>query len=294
MKPPVSYYGGKCRLAPWIVSLMPDHRVYVEPFAGSAAVLFAKAPSTHEIINDRDGDVVCFFRVLREQPADLELAVRLSPYSREEYEACRDLDGELDDIERARRWWVRSTQAFAQVAKVGTGWSTSIQRGSNNARSVWNRIERFAEAAERLGTVTIENRDALEVIERYAAVGGVIYADPPYLDVTRSSFAGGRRPGGDYFHEFQTEEQHRALASVLRSSPATVLISGYPSDLYEDLYGDWARVERRVLRRASNGRAGRNYHATEVIWSNTPLAVDLFSAPLPPAIDSVDVAGAVL
>ena len=74
MRPPVTYFGGKSRLAPWIASLLPPHRVYVEPFCGSAAVLFAKAPSTHEVINDRDGNLVNFLRVLRTRPDELELA----------------------------------------------------------------------------------------------------------------------------------------------------------------------------------------------------------------------------
>ena len=273
----MAYYGGKSRLAPWIVSLLPRHRVYVEPFAGSAAVLFAKPPSTHEIINDLYGDVVCFFRVLREQPEELEVACRLTPYARDEYLAA-DLDEEgLDDLERARRWWVRSSQSFAQTAKIGTGWSTSVQRGSNNARSVWNRLGRFAAAAERLGAVTIENRDALEVIAAYDVDGGVIYCDPPYLGSTRTSVAGGRRPKGDYAHEFAAPEQHETLAETLMRCRATVLVSGYPSALYDELYEGWSRVERQVLCRASNGRSGRNFHRTEVLWSNRSLDDGLFA-----------------
>jgi DNA adenine methylase len=85
VRPPVAYFGGKGRLAPWIASLLPAHRVYVEPFCGSAAVLFAKAPSTHEVINDRYGDLVCFLRILRERPDEMELACRLTPYARDEY-----------------------------------------------------------------------------------------------------------------------------------------------------------------------------------------------------------------
>jgi DNA adenine methylase len=270
MKPPIAYYGSKGRLAPWIASLLPPHRVYLEPFAGSAAVLFAKIPATHEILNDVDGDLVRFFRVLRDRPDDLELACRLSPYARDEWHDAGVDDEGLDDLELARRWWVRSTQAFGQVAKVGTGWSTSIQRGSNNARSVWNRIGRFAAAAERLGTVVIENRDAVELIGHYAAPDAVVYADPPYLGSTRTSIAGGRRPGGDYAHEFYAEADHRALAEALTEFPGTVLLSGYHSELYDDLYG-WTRLERRVLRRSTNGRSGCNTHVTEVVWCNRAL-----------------------
>jgi len=280
MKPPISYFGSKSRLAPWIVQMFPAHRVYVEPFAGSGAVLFAKPPSTHEILNDVDDLLVNFLRVLRDRPDDLEVACRSTPYSRVEFEACADIAVAVDDLERARRWWVRSSQSFGQVATTATGWSVSIQRGSNNARSVWNRLGRFAEAAQRLGTVVVENRDALEIVEQFDAADGVIYCDPPYLGETRTSMRDGRRPGGDYRHEFDTPEQHEQLAARLRAAKAAVFVSGYPSDLYEDLYAGWSKVERRVLRRVSNGRSGRQYHATEVIWSNQAIndRLDLWGA----------------
>ncbi len=267
----MAYYGGKSRLAPWIAALLPPHRVYVEPFCGSAAVLFAKPPSTHEVINDVDGDLVCFMRVLRQRPEEMEMACRLTPYARDEY-AAADLDVEdLDDLERARRWWVRSSQSFGQMAKSGTGWSTSIQRGSNNARSVWNRLDRFAACAHRLGCVAIENRDALEVVERYDDPRGAMYVDPPYLGSTRSVRDGRRR--GDYAHEFLSDAQHEDLAGVLGRARAAVLVSGYPSDLYEKLYAGWWRTERQVLCRVSNGRSATNGRRTEVIWSNRPLDV---------------------
>lgn len=174
------------------------------------------------------------------------------------------------ELERARRWWVRSSQSFGQMAKSGTGWSTSIQRGSNNARSVWNRLDRFAACALRLGCVAIENRDALEVIERYDDPRGAMYIDPPYLGSTRSATRDGRRRG-DYAHEFLSDAQHEALAAVLGAVQAAVLVSGYPSDLYEKLYAGWWRIERQVLCRVSNGRSRTNGLRTEVIWSNRPL-----------------------
>lgn len=267
--PLVPYRGGKGRLAPWIASLLPPHRVYVEPFAGSAAVLLAKAPSVHEVLNDIDGNAVTFYRVLRNQFEELELVCRLSPYSREEY-ARADLDeAGLSDLERARRWWVRTNQSFAHTGSTRTGWATSIKRGSNNARSVLNRIDRFAAAAQRLGTVTLESMDAVEMIERYSVADGVIYADPPYLASTRSTMA--TRPSGDYVHEFGSEDDHRRLAEALRDSRSTVLLSGYHSPLYDELYYDWYRTERKVLRRTSNGRSASQMHTVEVIWSNRPV-----------------------
>ena len=267
--PLVPYHGGKGRIASWLVSLMPEHRVYVEPFAGSAAVLLAKTPSVHEVLNDIDGNAVAFYRVLRDQPAELERVCRLSPYSREEF-ARADLDEEgLSDLERARRWWVRTNQSFSHTASIRTGWATSIKRGSNNARSVLNRIDRFEVAAQRLSHVTLESSDALEMIERYSVPDGVIYADPPYLSSARTTMT--KRPSGDYVHEFASEDDHRRLAAVLRASSSTVLLSGYASELYEELYVDWFRTERKVLRRTSNGRSGSQAHTVEVVWSNRPL-----------------------
>lgn len=272
MKPVLSYFGSKAGLAQRIVSLMPHHRVYVEPFCGSAAVLLAKPRSKHEVINDLDSNLINFYRVARDRLDELELACRLTPYAREEFEACADLDApSIDDLERARRYWIRSTQSFAQVTNGATGWSTSIVRNANNARTVWNRLGRLEPFVERLGGVTIEHKDALEVVERYDAVDGVIYLDPPYLGGTRTSYRDGLRPGGDYLHEFHTDDDHRALSEIAKAATATVLISGYDSELYRQLYADWDRVEWRVLRRTSNGRSGACAHVTEVVWSNREL-----------------------
>lgn len=272
MKPAFAYYDGKTRLAPWICSLMPQHSTYVEPFAGSAAVLFNKQPCRHEVINDIDGNVINFFEVLRTKPDDLETACRLTPYARDSYTAAMAANLEdLDPIERARVWWVRSTQSFGQSGGPNTGWSISIAQSTNRPRQLQYRLGRFADAAERLLPVFIEHGDALDVIDRYGRPGALIYLDPPYLDATRTAYAGGRRPRGEYAHEFSSEAQHRALADRARSTPATVLLSGYSSPLYDDLYGDWWRAERQVAKNANQGQYKRRGSATEVIWSNRPL-----------------------
>lgn len=270
VKPLVPYHGSKGRLAAWIVALMPPHRVYVEPLAGSASVLLAKPRSVHEILNDIDGNVTTFYRVLREQPAELERVCRLTPYAREEFARADLADTEISDLERARRWWVRVNQSFAHTGTSTTGWSTSIMRGSNNARPVANRIDRFYAVAARLSTVTVENRDALGLIRDHSVPDGLIYADPPYLMSTRSAMD--RRPSGDYVHEFATDDDHIQLAEVLKASASTVLLSGYHSPLYDELYADWDRVEQRVVRRLSNARSASQPHATEVVWSNRPLS----------------------
>src|SRR5690625_2593503 len=120
VKPPFAYYGGKTTLAPQIAALLPTHDHYVEPFAGSLAVLLAKTPSRAETVNDLDGDLMTFWRVLRDRPDELERACALTPHSRTELAVAKDLAVE-DDLERARRVFVRLTQSRSHSMKQ-TGW----------------------------------------------------------------------------------------------------------------------------------------------------------------------------
>lgn len=270
MKPPFSYFGGKATMASWLAGLCPPHRVYVEPFAGSAAVLFAKRPSLHEVLNDADDAIVAFFRVLRERPAALARACRLTPYARSEF-AAADLAAPVDELELARRWWVRVNQSFNHSGRPTNGWGVSSRGQRGEASTVAARIERFEACAARLATVTIENRDALAVIASYDAPDCVLYIDPPYLGITRS-----KDGGANYRHELAGATEHRALAGVLHAAAGTVIISGYPSELYDgELYDGWCRYTRRPVR-GSRNRAASTTTATEVIWSNRPLQPSLF------------------
>lgn len=278
MKPPFPYYGAKGRLAPWIVGLMPrEHRVYVEPFAGSAAVLFARPrPATHEVLNDLDGNVVTFFRVLRDREPELVRALELTPYSREEYRAA-DLDAsaEIDELERARRFFVRTTQSYnacGAAAGKRSSWSNGMRRGSSQATTVADLVDRLYYAAERLRRVVIENRPAAEIVRLYNAPDTVLYCDPPYLASTRTGLSNNKRTSGDYAHDTNTEADHRELAEALHESRSAVLLSGYPSPLYDELYGDWDRVEVSVQRPTTNRRGSTGSAGLEVVWSNRPLS----------------------
>lgn len=279
MRPPVPYYGGKATLAHRIAQLLPPHRIYIEPFAGSAAVLFAKAPVTHEVINDLDANVATFFRALRDQPEALARACQLSPYSRQEYIDCElppdpAARAALGDVELARRFFVRTTQGYNANGVTGTrsgSWSCgTIRRGSSQAKSAATRADRLYDVAQRLRTVTVDGRSYEHVLRLYDAPDAAIYVDPPYLGATRASLAD-RRRARDYAHDFTTVEQHQQLAEVLRGCRGTVLLSGYHSPIYDELYADWPRLEIPVHRPSTNqpGRSGAA--ALEVIWSNRPV-----------------------
>lgn len=262
---PFAYYGGKAGMAPRIVSLMPGHRVYMEPFFGSGAVLFAKPPARFEILNDIDRNVVTFFEVLRSQPDELERLCALTPHSRSEYVAA-ELGEDLDDLERARRFWIRVNQSFAKTAGRQTGWSITTARTQSVPASILSRIGRFQAAAERLLGASIECCHAADLIDRLATDDTVIYADPPYLAETRRGRD--RQRPADYLHDMGLPEDHERLAEALHATPASVILSGYPSPLYEDLYGDWHRIDIPVRVHSSNSVTAERGQRTEVLWLN--------------------------
>jgi DNA adenine methylase len=235
------WYGGKFSHLDWLLPLLPEATHYCEPFGGSAAVLLNRAPAPVETYNDADGEVVNFFRVLREQKEALLEAIGLTPFSREEFEhAIARPDGEITDLERARRFFVRARQVrtgLAQTASSGR-WAHCIltsRAGMAGAVSRWlGSVEGLSEIAQRLLRVQIENAPAIDVIRRYDSEATLFYCDPPYAHETRGD-------SNAYAYEM-TDDQHRELAEVLRSIKGMVALSGYRCDLMDKLYGDWRQV----------------------------------------------------
>lgn len=274
-RPALRYHGGKWRLAPWIIEHLPDdHECYVEPFGGAASVLLTKRPSPIEVYNDLDSEVVNFFRVLRERTEDLQRAVLLTPYAREEQQGAYEIDG-ADELERARKFFVIAWQSRgASRGNWRTGWRfmrVRTLRGQTPTDD-WRGVDRLLELAARLRDVAIEHDDALKVIKRFDGPNTLFYCDPPYVRETRSV----RWSEKAYRHEM-TDEDHRALAERLRSVRAMVVLSGYHSALYDELYGDWPTVQRSV---ATDGSTGRIGSATEVLWLSPRTAAAVRQRPL--------------
>jgi DNA adenine methylase len=263
--PPMPYYGGKITAATHIVSLLPGHEHYVEPYGGSLAVLLAKSRSAMETVNDLDGDLMTFWRVLRERPADLTRVCALTPHARAEHQAAYDR-ADCDDLELARRVWVQLTQGRAGLRKR-TGWRHYVDpAGSSIGMPDYldGYVRRMLPAAERLAGVSLESRPALDLIAKYGKEPGVLlYVDPPYLGSTRSGSS-----WNGYQVEMRGDDDHAELAEALRACRAGVVLSGYPSPLYdEQLYPDWDRVTFG----ASTGQSGVWANRTEVLRSNRPL-----------------------
>jgi DNA adenine methylase len=256
------WYGGKYSHLDWLLPLLPKVKHYCEPFGGSAAVLINRAPSPVETYNDVHGEVVNFFRVLREQKDALIEAIGLTPFSRAEFEAAiKETTDGLSELERARRFYILARQVrtgLAQKASVGR-WAHCLltsRAGMAGAVSRWlGAVEDLPLIAQRLLRVQIENEPAIEVIERYDSEETLFYCDPPYPHDSRGD-------ANAYANEM-TNEQHRELAQVLRSVKGKVALSSYHCKLMDDLYGDWQRVEskEKVIHSVKTTRQ-------EVLWIN--------------------------
>lgn len=263
-RPVLRWHGGKWLLAPWIIEHFPAHRVYVEPFGGAGSVLMRKPRTYAEIWNDLDGEVVNIFRVLRSPDANrLVDALRLTPFSRQEFTGAYEPSS--DPVERARRLVIRSFMGFGSNGHNRvTGFRANSNRSGTTPAHDWvNYPDSLVQVIERLSGVTVENKDAKAVMAQHDGPDTLHYVDPPYVFETRADM------GDDYAHEM-TDEDHAELLVFLRGLAGMVVLSGYPSILYDDALHDWRRIERKAL---ADGAAER----TEVLWIN-PLCVRALDA----------------
>ncbi|MGF7002424.1 DNA adenine methylase [Lachnospiraceae bacterium PFB1-21] len=252
MKAVLKYPGAKNRLAPWICEYIPEHDVYLEPFAGSLAVFFNKERCHIETVNDLDGEITNFFQVLRDRGEELNQAIELTPFSRKEYENAYH-EEDVTDIEKARRFAVKCWMGFGCGNLYRNGFKSGQQRKSPNPARAWSVLpETLTLAAERLKGVQIENLPAVELINRYDTEDVFMYVDPPYLRGTRKNYL--------YRHEMKDAE-HEELLNVLVNHPGRILLSGYDNEMYNDMLPEWRKVEKATL--AEGGR-----RRVETLWMN--------------------------
>lgn len=265
-RPAVRWHGGKWKLAKWIIAQMPPHSIYAEPFGGGASVLLQKPRLAAEVYNDLDEAVVNLFRVLQSHDTALQLRQRLelTTYSRAEFYAS--YNAPTDPVDFAVKTVVRSFMGFGSDS-VTRQHRTGFRRRLSSTRypalpaNDWRgwppEIPLFV---ERLQGVLIENTHAAKIIRAYDIPNALLYCDPPYVTSTRGVSG---KPKRGYLHEM-TDEDHRALATILHASKAMVMISGYPSALYEELFTDWPFLECKTLADGARPRKER-------MWFN-PLA----------------------
>lgn len=264
-RPIVRYHGGKWRLAPWIIGVFPPHQVYVEPFGGGGSVLLRKTRCYAEVYNDLDGEIVNVFRMARERGDELARALELTPFARDEFE--NSYVPTICPLEAARRTIFRSFAGFGSAAVSGetSGFRSNSNRSGTTPAHDWRNFPgAFGAVIERLRGVVIENRDATEVMLAHDRRETLHYVDPPYVHSTRSLKVRGTDTRKSYKHEMD-DAAHAALANTLHGLAGMVVLSGYDCPLYQELYGDWRRVDRAAHADGARSRV-------ESLWINPAAA----------------------
>lgn len=254
MRQLIKYPGSKWGLADWITGFFPEHHSYLEPCFGSGAVLFNKTPSRIETVNDLDGEVTNLFECVKSDPKQLARLIEMTPYSREAFEKAHEA-GSGNQFEKAAKFIARCDMGHGfRTNGEKAGFKMDIQ-GRENAYAVrhWNMLpDLILECAARLKRVQIENRPAINVIERFNFANVLIYADPPYLLSARH---------GKQYREEMTDKDHEKLLDALLAHKGPVILSGYESDLYDDALRGWHKERRR-------SRNQIHRETKETLWMN--------------------------
>lgn len=232
MKTPCAYYGGKQKMVKYILPLIPDHRVYCEPFAGGLAIFFAKEKSKVEVINDINGEVVNFYEILKTRFEDLHKKVDITMHSRSQFNKAKKIyrnPKKYDTVERAWAFWMVTNQSHTH--KIGGGFKTSdrLAKGGNPAVTLRNRKRQFSIYEDRMMDTDIECMDALELIERRDSIHTFFYLDPPYYNSDMGHYRGYKL------------DDFKNLLDLISGIKGRFLLSSYPSDILDEYTkkNDW-------------------------------------------------------
>lgn len=271
-RPILRYHGGKWILAPWIISHFPKHRVYTETYGGAASVLLQKDRAYAEVYNDLDGEIVNLFRIVQTNRRRLMRGLMRTPFSRDEYRLSFEVSE--DPLEQARRTVVRSFMGFGSNSlnrNIKSGFRANSNRSGTTPAHDWRNFPKGLRLIEsRLAGVTLENKPAIKVIEQQDSPTTLHYVDPPYVHDTRALLTMHGHHG--YSHEM-TDDDHRELSTVLLGVKGAVVLSGYHSPLYDELYAGWETVQRDAF---GDGACER----VEVLWLNEAAASGLSQSTL--------------
>ncbi len=257
---PFCWFGGKFYHKDWIISHMPQHQTYVEPFLGAGSVFWAKPPSEYEYLSDINQDIITFYKVLQHKQYHLELQKKLAytAYSREEFECSLEYLDTDDDIERARKFFLRTNQGFGGFATTKGAWGVSfIKVKPNNFRE---KIEMIPQWSKRIANATVQTGDAFELIKKYDTDRTLFYLDPPYVHESRTS---------DRQYEYEMDDtQHSSLVDICIKSKGMIMLSGYFNSVYEPLLdAGWSIECKSTVSRVPHFDGPRQSRV-ECLWIN--------------------------
>lgn len=264
VRSPLIWFGGKGIVAHQIISRMPRHKTYIEPFGGAAHVIAQKPRVPHEVYNDIDGQVVNFLMMVREDPERMQEACESIPYARELYERWKKEPPPNDPFERAVRFFYMNRSGISRGnadAVPNTGWRHSTKSSQNPAGGYQSACKLFQTFADRMKNVMIEHSDYRTVIEKYDSPEAFFYIDPPYVG-REKWYAGGF-----------TEQDHRDLAAMLKSIKGKAIVSYYDDPLLLEIYPEWRRETFDSFKQVPGGD---NCRAEELLlfnWTDPQLTI---------------------
>ena len=274
MKTPITYYGGKQTMIKYLLELVPGHSIYCEPFFGGGALFFAKPKSEVEVINDKNGEVINFFKVVKTKFAELQSEVQATLHSRELYKKAMVVYAHPDlfsDVKRAWALWTLTNQGFAGM--IG---SWGFGKTDSKEKAVANKRDDFTKAyAHRLRTAQIESNDAVKVFERCDSKDTFTYADPPYI-------------GSDMGHyEGYTEEDYKKLLIALSKAKGKFLLSSYPSPLLNQYIKKYKWRVKKVVKTVAVTKHTDKVKTEMLVFNYDPAKIKQASAD--PKLKSISV-----
>lgn len=261
IRTPISYYGGKQKLATTVLRFIPEHKLYCEPFLGGAAIFFAKQPSNVEVINDTNKELMNFYNVCKNRFHELSSLIRVTLHSREAHDQAYIINAKpelFDEVRRAWAIWVLSTQSFA--AQLNGSWGYDKTENTTSLK-IQNKKEQFTEQlAIRLQSAQIECADALYIIKSRDTADSFFYCDPPYYNSCMGHYDG------------YTVEDFESLLKVLSNIKGKFLLSSYPSETLQKHakqhgWSMWS-IEQGV---SVNSKSGYIKRKVEVLTANYSL-----------------------
>ncbi|MFA5649541.1 MAG: DNA adenine methylase [Proteiniphilum sp.] len=275
MRTPITYYGGKQRIAPEIVAMLPPHKLYCEPFFGGGAVFFAKPRAGIEVINDHDHSLINFYQCVQNNFDELQHLVKQTLHSEAMHKYAKDIWNErvfATNIERAWAIWVTTNGSYSGSMHGGWKWCNGSSGGHTGTFMKGKRDDFTKALQERLNTVQISCRDALKVIRERDTSETFFYLDPPYPDSEQKHYAG-----------YTMKDLHKLL-EILKKLKGKFILSNYWTDLLRRYVSEnnWNYKEMEVSVRIANLGKGKKKQEiktrTEVLVYNYDPEPDLFSS----------------
>jgi len=256
MKTPISYWGGKQKMAKRIISMIPEHETFIEPFCGGSAVLFAKPISKKEVLNDLNPFVFAFWNQMATNFEQLQKFIQSILHSKSQFsEALNIYKGliESSELEKAVAFWVLTNQSFS--SNIGSSWSYAKTTVNKTGISLANKRENFHVYEGRLKNCTIERIDAIDCIKKYDNKEAFFYVDPPYFNADMGHYGGYK------------EKHFDNLLQCLSQIEGKFILSCYPNDLINKF--DWTRIDLEMTLFSSKGSSGKKCRKkTETLLMN--------------------------